>query len=314
MKLNKVIVILLISAVALSSKCKKDTPTTDYTISYEDEAERYAKDLDSIEHFLQIHYVNDLGDLDPATYTFDSIPTGGTQTSLWDDARLSYVMTTADADHDDERIDYKVYYMKFREGTGINPTYVDSVYVKYKGIVVTGENAEQEFDRSESPIWLDLAGGTIRAFSAGTRQVKNGVFSTNSDGTLNYDDFGAVAFFAPSGVAYFAQGSGIIPTYTPIYFQLELMAVNTDVDHDQDGILTIYEDVNNNGDVTDDNTDYDIERYDSHLPNYLDADDDEVNGHLTIDEGADPNGDGNPDDAEDLDGDGIPNYLDSDSY
>ena len=47
-------------------------------------------------------------------------------------------------------------------------------------------------------------------------------------------------------------------------------------------------------------------------PNFLDIDDDN-DGILTINEGADPNGDGNPDDAKDSDGDGFPDYLDNDT-
>jgi len=155
MKLNKLVFAILIGVIALSSKCKDDTPPI-YEISYENEAERYAKDLDSIEHFLDIHYVNDLGDMDPATYRFDSIPTGGTQTSLRDDPRLAYFMVDQDADHDGVRQDYKVYYLKFREGVGQRPTYVDSIYNTYTGIIVSGDNAEEEFDSRATPLWASL--------------------------------------------------------------------------------------------------------------------------------------------------------------
>ncbi|SCY45484.1 hypothetical protein SAMN05192588_2990 [Nonlabens sp. Hel1_33_55] len=40
------------------------------------------------------------------------------------------------------------------------------------------------------------------------------------------------------------------------------------------------------------------------VPDYLDEDDDD-DGFLTINEGADPNGDGNPNDAIDTDSNGI---------
>ena len=311
MKLNKLVFAILIGVIALSSKCKDDTPPI-YEISYENEAERYAKDLDSIEHFLDIHYVNDLGDMDPATYRFDSIPTGGTQTSLRDDPRLAYFMVDQDADHDGVRQDYKVYYLKFREGVGQRPTYVDSIYNTYTGIIVSGDNAEEEFDSRATPLWASLP-SLIRAWDYALPQIKAGTHTVNTDGTVDYNDYGVMAFFAPSGIAYFQFDSGSIPAYTPIYFKINLMAVKTDVDHDGDGILTIYEDVNGNGDVRDDNTDSNIERSDRRLPNYIDNDDDN-DGHRTIDEGSDPNGDGNPDDAEDLDNDGIPNYLDNDSH
>ncbi len=48
------------------------------------------------------------------------------------------------------------------------------------------------------------------------------------------------------------------------------------------------------------------------IPDLLD-DDDDGDGILTSDENADPNGDGNPDDAFDSDGDGTPDYLEEDN-
>jgi hypothetical protein len=72
-------------------------------------------------------------------------------------------------------------------------------------------------------------------------------------------------------------------------------------DEDSDSVLNMYEDLNGNGDYTDDDTDGDG------TPNYLDTDDD-GDGILTINE--DANGNGSPLD-DDTDGDGIPDYLDN---
>ena len=77
------------------------------------------------------------------------------------------------------------------------------------------------------------------------------------------------------------------------------------IEDDQDGVLAILEDINGNGDLTDDDTDGDG------LPNYIDTDDDGDNV-LTKDEAPDQNGDTILDDALDTDADGIPNYLDAD--
>ena len=74
-----------------------------------------------------------------------------------------------------------------------------------------------------------------------------------------------------------------------------------DPDDDGDGIPTANEDLDNDGDRTNDNTDGDT------LPNYLDPDDD-GDGILTIDEDLDSDGDY---DEHDTDGDGTPNYLDA---
>jgi hypothetical protein len=75
---------------------------------------------------------------------------------------------------------------------------------------------------------------------------------------------------------------------------------DTDVDYldnddDGDSVLTIFETGDTDADGTQD---------------YLDNDDDD-DGTLTIDENPDPNADGNPDDAVDTDTDGIPDYLDA---
>ena len=75
-----------------------------------------------------------------------------------------------------------------------------------------------------------------------------------------------------------------------------------DIDDDNDTIMTMNEDVNMNGDPTDDDTDSDG------TPNYLD-DDDDGDGVSTIFE--DFNMNGNLDD-DDFDSDTVPDYLDSD--
>lgn len=74
-----------------------------------------------------------------------------------------------------------------------------------------------------------------------------------------------------------------------------------DDDDDGDGVLTIYESKDQDGNPIDTDIDGDVD--------YLDNDDD-GDGITTSNENADPNMDGNPDDALDSDGDGIPDYLD----
>jgi hypothetical protein len=76
-----------------------------------------------------------------------------------------------------------------------------------------------------------------------------------------------------------------------------------DPDDDDDGVPTEDEDVDEDGDPTNDDSDGDG------IPDYLDPDDD-GDGIPTEDEDADEDGDPTNDDADD---DGIPNYLDDDS-
>lgn len=74
-----------------------------------------------------------------------------------------------------------------------------------------------------------------------------------------------------------------------------------DTDDDNDSLLTINEDPDGDGNVLNDDTDVDS------IPNYLD-DDDDGDGILTIDEDVDGDGDVTNDDS---DGDGTPDYLDN---
>lgn len=86
---------------------------------------------------------------------------------------------------------------------------------------------------------------------------------------------------------------------------VNITLITTLIEDDNDGILAEFEDVNENGDLEDDDTDGDG------IPNYLDIDDDGDNV-LTEDENPDPDGDGDPSDAQDTDEDGIPDFLDDD--
>ena len=79
----------------------------------------------------------------------------------------------------------------------------------------------------------------------------------------------------------------------------------TFVDDDNDGIASEFEDINGNMDLEDDDTDGDG------IPNYKDIDDDNDNVP-TLAENPDPDGDGNPSDAQNTDGADEPDYLDSD--
>ena len=82
----------------------------------------------------------------------------------------------------------------------------------------------------------------------------------------------------------------------------EVIVTVTVVDDDEDGIPTILEDRDGDGDPT--NDDFDMDG----IPDYLDQDDDNDNVR-TINEDVDDDGDPTNDDS---DGDGTPNYLDVD--
>ena len=204
-------------------------------------------------------------------------------------------------------IPHKLYYLEARPGTGANPTTVDSLYLRYEGTRLDGKVFDSNLG---APIWLDLQGtltqsnpGTIRGFKRGLPKLKGGGnILVNDDGTFEVEGFGVGIIFMPSGLAYF-RGTQPGAAYAPLVFKIELLVVNT-ADHDRDGVPSYIEDLNNDGDLLNENTDEDG------FPNYLDTDDD---------------GDGIPTrdeisiDAEgiitypDSDGDLIPDYLDPDN-
>ncbi|MEZ4661382.1 MAG: hypothetical protein R2911_27850 [Caldilineaceae bacterium] len=91
------------------------------------------------------------------------------------------------------------------------------------------------------------------------------------------------------------------PSVTPTPTQFVVSSYDTD----NDGIFDYYEDYDADGNLNNDDTDSDG------IPNFKDNDDDE-DRFPTIEEKADPNINGSPEDATDTDQDGIPDFLDND--
>src|SRR5688572_6686833 len=127
---------LALVAVSFAS-CRKDDDGVEPPRDY---AEQYAVDLDSIEEYLETHYltVTETNGLMDVTVT--KIPSGGTQTSIRNDSRLQWmeIMNTNRSNNlvdgrVDDPVKYKVYYMILNEGGGDRPTPVDSVYCSYRG-------------------------------------------------------------------------------------------------------------------------------------------------------------------------------------
>ena len=133
----------------------------------------------------------------------------------------------------------------------------------------------------------------------------------NGDGTISYEGFGIGAIFIPSGLGYFDRSAagGSVPSYSPLVFKIDAFAYELDTDFDGDGIPSILEDVDGDGNLNNDNTDGDFSNWDL-IPNYRDTDDD-GDGILTIDE-IELDADGNFVGFLDTDGDGTPDHLDSD--
>ena len=212
---------------------------------------------------------------------------------------INQVETKVVTDREEEDVTYNLYILKALQGEGSSPTFVDSTLVTYRGTLLNGT----QFDGSPNPVWFDLT-GVIDGFQEGLVEFQGATSqSTNPDGTVSFEGFGSGALFIPSGIAYFNQPpSPQIPLYSQLIFTFSVLDAIV-ADHDQDGIVSIDEDLNGNGNELDDDTDEDG------VPDFADFDDDN-DGVPTRDE-IEILDDGTVI-LTDTDGDGIPDYRDAD--
>ncbi|TDE07749.1 FKBP-type peptidyl-prolyl cis-trans isomerase [Flavobacterium sandaracinum] len=269
--------ILLITTVSLFS-CSKDdtaeiTPPREFAV-------QYATDLNDIEEYLKDYYIEDVSpDVDTK---ITKIPTGGSQPSIWsylDNTTFPKLLSREVMLHD---ITYKLYYLVLREGVGQSPSNTDRVLTAYNGEYLSRTKvadvetlAPTFFEESTNPQQFFNLTSTIVGWGECFPQFKTGTYSSNADGTISYENFGAGVLFIPSGLAYFNSGSANIPSYAPLVFSIKLYEINR-VDSDNDGIPNYLEDVNGDGYMrvlptgvpNPDDTDGDG------IPNYLDTDDD----------------------------------------
>ena len=294
-------ILFTVAVGLLLSSCGNDDDTN--TIPVRDRQEVFDENIIDLEAYLSTHFYN-YEDFDPSNpsdfeIVIDTIAgTNADKTALIDRPELERLSVTRD------EVDYDYFVLKVREGSGVlRPTYADSTLISYRGFNLRNE----VFDEAQNPLWLDLP-NTIAGFSLGLTEFKEATNQIqNPDGTFAFENSGTGVIFMPSGLAYFNNPpTNTIGQYNPIAFVIKLRKVEF-ADHDRDGILSIYEDLNNDRNLRSgeaDDTDGD------RISNFIDADDD-GDGIPTREEDADPNGDGNPDDALDTDNDGIPDYLDN---
>ncbi len=279
--------LLLIVAIVFiyASKCDNSTDP----IEPFDHAAQVAIDNDSLVQYMQTHFVNANGELEVIanneTPVYDLVTTQ-TVTKHWDDI--------------DEDVTYQLYYLIQEQGINEQPSPVDSVHVSYKGILLNDE----VFEQINYGNWFTL-NGVIKGWQEGIPHFKSGNYTVLPDQSFAFSDTGKGILFMPSGLGYANNNYNTIPASSPLIFYIELNLIKR-TDGDRDTILSMYEDVDGDGDYSNDDTDGD------ELPNYFDNDDD-GDDILTKDENPDPNGDGNPSDAIDTDGDTIPDYLDPDN-
>ena len=252
---------IFIMSLMIFSCHKSDSPTSFYVVPF---AEQYPKDIAAIETYLKTHSINvtnHSGFPDDQDVAFATVPAGD-PTSIWGNLPVPKASLLSKSVLSNG-VTYNVYYLKLRDGVGQNPTRVDSTFVSYKGQTL----ADAVFDQAPNPLWLRLSDVIIGwkeifpLFKTGDSGV------VNTDGTVTYNNFGAGVMFLPSGLAYYNNAIGSIPAYAPLIFNFKLKGLNY-IDHDYDRIDSKDEDINGDGDPTNDDSDGDGR------PDYLDIDDD----------------------------------------
>ena len=276
MKIKNIISLLIISLVIFS--CKKDDSIAPF-----DAAAQAIEDDNTLIEYLQTHYLNET---DGNIWTITN-----NETALMADNRLG----VKDLKHNE--IDYKLYYLILNEGVGVKASRFDSVLVNLSGIKLDSTIFQNQLNNSIFDLSTILYGGGAAGFTYSLEELRVGEIIINDDESFYFQNSGEGIFFLPSGLGYRNLGSvnAGIEANAPLIFKITLNSLN-EADHDNDGILTKDEDLDNDGDINDDDTDEDG------IANYLDVDDDN-DGILTKDESID----------EDTDGDGIVDYLDKDN-
>ncbi len=273
--------------------CKKDDEVPPPEIN--DYSDQLIIDDNLLEEFLKSHFYNydEFSSNSLIEIKIDTISgENSNKTPLYDQIIKKVVSVT---DSNENKIDHTLYYLIARQGVvNQKPSIVDSIFLNYKGYLINRE----VFDQRNEPVWFDLP-NLISGFRHGIKEFNPGNYEINFDGTVTFKDFGQGIIFMPSGLGYFSSSQIGIPDYSPLIFTVSLYTVNQ-TDHDFDGIASIDEDVDGDGEPKNDDTDGNF------VPNMFD-DDDDGDGILTINE-YDENNDGIPDDS---DSDSIPDYLDA---
>jgi len=243
-----------------------------------------AEDEAKIQEYLRTHYYNYAEFQNPPEnfdYKIDlmEIPEGDTETIPLIDSIQTIDVSVSSShyliDGDEETVTHKLYYLSARPGRGDGLTVADSAFVQYEGSLLTGEIFDG--NNVSAPVWFDLAvlqapatssisGTAARGFSEGIRNFKAAdSIVTNADGTFEIKNFGVGFIIFPSGLGYYNVARSTIPSYSPLLFKIDLMAVKQ-TDHDGDATISIEEDTNGDGYLFNDDADGDG------LPDYLDSD------------------------------------------
>lgn len=244
------ITFFLVLATSLFSCQKDETTPPEVVIPY---AFQYPIDLANIEKFMNEYKM--IVDANPGETEFDvtyqKIVNPATEPSIMNqtDYPVEHIIVNRSG------INYKLYYINFREGIGNKPTAVDSIFVSYKGdfiantteIVPPATTATTFikpflFENTPNPTWFELE-TNIEGWKEIITLFKEGTFADGTGGNIIYSNFGAGIMFLPSAFGYYNRALGNIPKYAPLIFSFKLKKIKYK-DHDRDRILSKDEDIN----------------------------------------------------------------------
>ncbi|GAA4819443.1 FKBP-type peptidyl-prolyl cis-trans isomerase [Litoribaculum gwangyangense] len=311
MTLRKVTFFILILIIGVVS-CKKDDDSLDIpVVEIRDRTEQQLADKDSILKYLNNHYYNsdEVNSLLPNVGIKDIVINKLLEGET--EAPVGSTLLINASNLETKTVtyadtEYEYYILRINQGGGLESPTFAD------NVLVNYEGftlADDVFDSSVSAVPFDLT----EVISAWRRVIPEfnvaESFSENGDGTISYSNQGTGVMIIPSGLGYFSNATAGIPSYSPLIFKFELYKMSQN-DHDSDGIPSYLEDLNGDGEFIVNFQDLKVNTDDDSdgdgTPDYFDSDDD-GDGILTIYE--DINKDGNPTN-DDSNGNGIPNYLD----
>ena len=267
--------ILFICALIISvTSCSPDDEESIVSVPENDRTEQQVVDNDTLVVYLNTHYynsteVNALANPTVADVVITELLEGDTLPS---DATLlmSAVETKTTTFLE---VEYQYYILRINQGGGsASPRFCDKVRVNYSGLLMDGTN----FDRSSTPVNFDLT-SVIPGWSRVMPDFNvASTYTSNTDGTISYDGYGMGVMFLPSGLGFYAAYRSSIPSYSNLIFKFELYQSQVN-DHDMDGVPSYFEDIDNDGEVFNDDTDTNL------FSNFVDQDDD-GDGVLTLNE------------------------------
>lgn len=234
LKIDKNIVCTLFAILLVSLvSCDDDSDDTNSGDDFDHEAQ-IAIDQNLLDTYFQEHYIHSV-DGELIALGDDELPDG--ETLLSEDPKL---LSIEGIEANETVTNYTMYYYITEQGVDESafgtPSPVDSVFVKYTGLLLDGT----QFDsKTDYPIWFQLA-GVIPGWSHGFQKFKRGTFASLPDDDFEFFNQGKGYLFIPSGLGYrnFAQGN--IPANSPLAFQVELNDVNL-IDTDLDDVPTKFE-------------------------------------------------------------------------